>query len=67
MSARLPRPLNKNILSYNFRVKMDRIVKPNEGFGNCWQFSVDSEHRGEPDISKAIYSGKIEYVRFKEE
>jgi hypothetical protein len=64
VTARLPER-STNILTYGSRVEMDRIIEPRTGFGSCWKFSVRDEYRTEPQFSKAIYSGKITYVRFK--
>jgi hypothetical protein len=66
MTARLPER-STNILTYGSRVEMDRIIKPGAGFGSCWKFSVRDEYRTDPQVSKAIYSGKIAYVRFKDD
>jgi hypothetical protein len=66
MTARLPER-STNILTYGSRVEMDRIIEPGGGYGSCWRFSVRDEYRTDPQVSKAIYSGKIAYVRFKDD
>jgi hypothetical protein len=66
MTARLPER-STNILAFGSRVEMDRIIEPRTGFGSCWKFSVRDEYRTDPQVSKAIYSGKIVYVRFKDD
>jgi hypothetical protein len=66
VNARLPEH-STNILTYGSRVEMDRIIEPGAGYGSCWRFSVRDEYRTDPQITKAIYSGKINFVRFKDD
>lgn len=66
VSARLP-GRSTNILTYDSYVKMDQIVEPGSGFGQCWRFSVIDDYKNNPELSKAIYSGRISNVRFKDE
>jgi len=66
VTARLPER-STNILNYDSTVKFDRIIDPGGGFGNCGRFTVRDEYKNHPEIAKAIYSGKINYVRFKDD
>src|SRR5262249_52614587 len=42
VTAHLPER-STNILTYNSDATSDQIVKPNEGFSSCWQFTVRDE------------------------
>lgn len=66
VNAHLPEH-STNILAYGSRVEMDRIVEPGAGYGGCWKFSVRDEYRANPQITKAMYSGKIAFVQFKDD
>jgi hypothetical protein len=66
VTARLPER-STNILTYDSTVKSDQIIQPGGGFGICSRFVVDKDYKDNPEITKAIYSGKINYVRFKDD
>ena len=66
VSARLP-GRSTNILMYDAQAKADRIVEPQTGWGQCYRFRVLDEYKADPDVGKATYSAKINYVRFKGE
>jgi hypothetical protein len=66
VTAHLPER-STNILTYDSTVKSDQIIDPGSGFGSCWRFTVRDEYKNHPEIAKAIYSAKINYVRFKDD
>jgi hypothetical protein len=51
------------ILNYS-EVKFDRLVKPTEGFGNCFSFVPRDEFKEAKDLEKAIYTAEIDELRF---
>lgn len=66
ISAHLP-DHSTNILEYGSHVDSDRIIEPGGGFGFCRQFTVRDEYKTNPEIAKAIYSGTVRFVRFKDD
>jgi hypothetical protein len=66
VTAHLPER-STNILTYDSTVKSDQIIDPGRGFGSCWRFTVRDEYKNHLEIAKAIYSAKINYVRFKDD
>jgi hypothetical protein len=54
-----------NILTWDAQAKSDQIVEPKTGWGQCYRFAVRDEYKSDPDATKAIYSAKVSYVRFK--
>jgi len=66
VSARLP-GRSTNILTYDSRVTFDLVIEPNGGFAQCHRFPVRDEYKANLEITKAIYSAKIEHVRFKDD
>jgi len=61
VTARLPER-STNILTYRSYVETDRIIEPRTGVGSCWKFSVRDEYRTDPQVSKAIYSGRFRRI-----
>jgi hypothetical protein len=66
VTAHLPER-STNILTYDSTASSDQIVKPDEGVSSCWRFTFVNYYKNDPEIAKAIYSGKINYVRFKDD
>jgi hypothetical protein len=64
VTAHLPER-STNILTYDSTVRSDQIIQPGGGFGICSRFALDKDYKNNPEITKAIYSGKINYVQFK--
>lgn len=58
VSARLP-DHSTNILRYDSNIKMDRIVPPGEGFGNCARFQIEDAYKSNPKTAGALYGGEI--------
>ena len=65
VTAHLPER-STNILTYS-TARSDQIIEPGGGFGSCWRFTVRDEYKNDPEIANAIYSGKINYVQFKDD
>ncbi len=63
VTARLPGH-STNILRYDSNLKMDRIVEPGGGFGQCARFQVDEAYKADPKVAQGIYTGTVYYVRF---
>lgn len=64
VSARLPER-STDILAGG-SIFYDRIVEPNEGYAQCWNFKVKTPHVNEPDLGNAIFKGRIIRVDFSE-
>jgi hypothetical protein len=64
VNARLP-GRSSNILTWDAQAKSDQIVEPNTGWGQCYSFRVSDEYKSDPGVAKAIYSAKVNFVRFR--
>ncbi len=67
LSAYLP-GRSTNVLDWsNHSIDYDYITEPKKVYGACWkEFKVKDEFKNDPDISKLIYKGSINYVSFKD-
>lgn len=63
--ARLP-DHSTNILEWDAKASMDRIVPPKGGFGGCWKFSLKNEYDKNPKTAQAIYEGEVWSVTFRD-
>ena len=65
ISAHLPNH-STNILSWNSKATMDRVVHPKEGYGGCWKFPFSDEYTKNSETRNAVYEGHVWSVRFKD-
>jgi hypothetical protein len=65
VNAHLP-GRSANILTYA-QTSLDQIVEPKSGWGQCYTFGVSDQYKNDPDVANALYSAKVNFVRFKED
>ena len=64
LSAHLPNH-STDILE-DHTVSLDFIVKPKEGFGDCFNPKIDDRYKMSPKVDKAEYAAKVSWFRFAE-